>query len=37
MRSRSALALLLPLLGTLLLLSSFSRPGLSADKPPRPS
>jgi hypothetical protein len=33
MRPRSALALLLPVLGTLLLLSSFSRPGLSADKP----
>ena len=33
MRPRSALALLLPLLGTLLLLAPFSRPGLSADKP----
>jgi hypothetical protein len=33
MRLRSALALLLPLLGTLLLLSYSSRPGLSADKP----
>ncbi len=33
MRLRSALALLFPLLGTLLLLSSITRPGLSADKP----
>ncbi len=33
MRPRSVLALLFPLLGTLLLLSSSSRPGLSADKP----
>jgi hypothetical protein len=33
MRLRAALALLLPLLGTLLLLSSAARPGLSADKP----
>jgi hypothetical protein len=32
MRPRAALALLLPLLGTLLLLSSAARPGLSADK-----
>ena len=29
----AALAFLLPVLGTLLLLSPFSRPGLSADKP----
>ncbi len=33
MRPRSALALLLPLMGTLLLLSSSAPPGLSADKP----
>jgi hypothetical protein len=32
MRPRSALALLLPALGTLVLMALFSRPGLSADK-----
>jgi hypothetical protein len=32
MRSRAVLALLFPVLGTLFLLASFSRPGLSADK-----